>query len=560
MGYRENQFYNFPGGIAAQGNNDNPPFAYPGNSVHTMGRRSGSGDRQVKRGFIKSLFGDNEIFTNLGVEATSEVFSKRMFFQFNPWEIRQRVDMNANMAHPLLQDPGQFTQPIPGASNFNFEIVLDRQAEMNSAATYDEDRGGVRADPTVEIASDPSDIGVFADLKVLYQIIGQGLNAEQIQAYRALASRFTGSTYQPSDTAASSAAALAPTGDSTIFGSSDIDPNVNSGNNAFLAPLPVRVVFSSLFMVDGFVTGTSVLYSKFNANMVPIQCTVSISMQAVYVGFAKDKTILNFALEKAQIPVLSSPSGAPISGGTGGGVDQVSDGDPADVAKASYFERNLLSRFFINAFNEGSQGSFRDKVLGSTPNIHWGFTNTNTSDSGDIISEYLETNPMSIQYGFTAKVFRDPPVNDDPDTPEGAYSVLIMEFSGSSSIPTEMNGSGLATTPTQWKLIRRVKTQDYEGVSYPLKDGEVAGSKLFLPEDVYNNQFKGKNKLLKIEVDFAMSMRLESREFGPTVRNYSRKIIKYISADTGVFNLGFDIRISGLPDPSDNTDSGQGPR
>lgn len=73
----------------------------------------------------------------------------------------------------------------------------------------------------------------------------------------------------------------------------------NFGNSAFLVSLPVRIVFSSLFMVEGFITATDVTFNKFNPNMVPTQCTVSVMMQALYIGFAKEKTFLTESLKKA---------------------------------------------------------------------------------------------------------------------------------------------------------------------------------------------------------------------------------------------------------------------
>jgi hypothetical protein len=72
--------------------------------------------------------------------------------------------------------------------------------------------------------------------------------------------------------------------------------NANFGNSAFLVSLPVRIVFSSLFMVEGFITSTNVTFNKFNSNMVPTQCVVGITMQALYIGFAREKTYLTQSL------------------------------------------------------------------------------------------------------------------------------------------------------------------------------------------------------------------------------------------------------------------------
>lgn len=73
----------------------------------------------------------------------------------------------------------------------------------------------------------------------------------------------------------------------------------NYGNSAFLVSLPVRIVFSSLFMVEGYITSTMVTFNKFNASMVPTQCSVGITMQALYIGFARRDTFLTTTLETA---------------------------------------------------------------------------------------------------------------------------------------------------------------------------------------------------------------------------------------------------------------------
>ena len=70
----------------------------------------------------------------------------------------------------------------------------------------------------------------------------------------------------------------------------------NFGNSAFLVSLPVRIVFSSLFMVEGFITSTQVTFNKFNPHMVPTQCVVGVTMQALYIGFARKDTYLTLQL------------------------------------------------------------------------------------------------------------------------------------------------------------------------------------------------------------------------------------------------------------------------
>jgi hypothetical protein len=51
-------------------------------------------------------------------------------------------------------------------------------------------------------------------------------------------------------------------------------------------------MFSSLFMVEGIATSVEVNFTKFSQTMVPTQCTVSISMYALYIGFARKNTFI----------------------------------------------------------------------------------------------------------------------------------------------------------------------------------------------------------------------------------------------------------------------------
>jgi hypothetical protein len=74
----------------------------------------------------------------------------------------------------------------------------------------------------------------------------------------------------------------------------------NAGNTGFLIPLPVRAVFSSLYIVEGLARSVGVIFTKFNRAMVPMRCTVDLQMEAKYIGFAKKKTFFTNALEEAK--------------------------------------------------------------------------------------------------------------------------------------------------------------------------------------------------------------------------------------------------------------------
>jgi hypothetical protein len=558
VGYRENQFYNFP--VASRASRDNPPFMFPGKSARTLDGVNGV--KQVQRGFIKSLIGDSStsipyIDSN---SSASELFKKRMFFQFNPQNIVQNVSMNENAANPLLQDAGQFTQPVPGNSNFNFEILLDRQMEMNgpkSRSINPNDPASVRngmedRDRSLHIdrATDPADIGVFADLKILFQVIGQGLSKEQLDVYRSLAERSSAGALDASDKSAADAAA--PT--AVPFASGD-DLNINAGNNAFIAPLPVRVVFSSLFMVDGFVTNTNVFFTKFNANMVPTQCRVGISMQAMYLGFARERTVLNLALEMAQLPTSSS-------GGASSPPNTVSSGgDPKDVATLNTFANTILKTFFIQVSGQennppGEQGSFsgiKVNILGDSElSAYYGFTNSARTGS-DAIYAYLGRDKMSISYDFTLTVSRKGlPVEAPPGEPLSNgyttnYVVPLMRIRGSSQYALgskndrrdgviKPDTSAVAQNQTQWDSIRRVRHRKIsvanQTLEYPPKaEGFTQGfdgSDLFMSKTVGGVMGEGDKYVaaglkLEVVVELNVHVELDGGDKLPTKATFSRK-------------------------------------
>lgn len=112
----------------------------------------------------------------------------------------------------------------------------------------------------------------------------------------------------------------------------------NLGNQAFLIPNPVRVVFSSLFMVDGFVTSMTVSHVRFNENMVPMTCYVDVQMQAVYIGFARKDTFLTEALEQAEALQTTPSADTPIT-------DTIKDSTAYAATKDFIFSQKALKDF-----------------------------------------------------------------------------------------------------------------------------------------------------------------------------------------------------------------------
>jgi hypothetical protein len=316
--YATNQFYNFGNyepGIGKASNRttqDNPKFIWP-SDVNKNAAVGPEGTTKIQRGYMKmitSAYGDN-----LG--ADSLLHNRRLHFQFNPDTLTRMVSARNDIQMWQNQDPFQFTQPIPGDANFSFDLLFNREAELVSGS-YRNNNGKVvknekaanlsrkviekqygmyqSVKETIGFEDNPydqswvTDIGVLSDLMVFDQIIGQGMNQSLIEAIVARAQEVT-TAYNIAN----------PSGGTEDEEDKEIPFNkekteiflgTNIGNSAFLIAQPIRVVFSSSFMVEGFVTSTAVVFNKFNTAMVPTQCQISVQMQAMYIGFANKDTYL----------------------------------------------------------------------------------------------------------------------------------------------------------------------------------------------------------------------------------------------------------------------------
>lgn len=288
MGYREDGMFGFTDKSLSANGITNPNFTYPTRSIRFLEAQAAldkvKDSYKLHRGYIR----------NLDQPALGKDFPvSKCKFQFNPQEIRQDVQMRQDVYHAILQDPAQLTQPLGAETSFSFDLVFDRSMELASGK-YGRNVGGydISSNPTTNIngsnsLTDVYDIGVLADLRVFYAVIGQGFSKEMLEFQTAAAKK----AYETVEAAGASAGSPDV---EYIYDDEEIKKTleVNYGNSAFLMPNPVRVMFSSLFMVDGFVTATSVAFLKFNTNMVPMQCKVTISMSAMYIGFAKQDTFL----------------------------------------------------------------------------------------------------------------------------------------------------------------------------------------------------------------------------------------------------------------------------
>lgn len=311
-GYSSDQFYNFQryekNSSPRRDGDDNANFSYPSpiaNPLNVDLKTRKDGARFVQRGFIRGIYP-----TTLGkVDNTtaSTVKQRRLFFQFNPTTLDRSVSMSTTVLNPLLQDPSNLLQPIPGTSDFSFDMLFNREAEVASG-TYVDDlffrrKSSAIIDDLKQYGentqkSDVSNIGVLADLYVLDSIIGQSITPDMIgflKSYWKNASDLTQTSYN----ASSSSASFSFNPDA--FGKV---AEGNLGNSAFLSPLPIRIVFSSLFMIEGFVTSSSVQFIKFNSAYVPTICKVTLNVRALYIGFAREKAYLSDALETAVASIV----------------------------------------------------------------------------------------------------------------------------------------------------------------------------------------------------------------------------------------------------------------
>ena len=314
--YTSNQWYNLPNGVSGPGNHnnlartdkDNPEFMFPGKLRKNLG--IGKTDTTIQRGFMRCLL--DEVPTG----AAQSLPNRRFFFQFNPERIMRSVSLSSGMTNMLFQDPGQFSVATPGNATFSFDILLNREMEVNNHTNFSgkqttEDRGpwrgGFPGTPGNEkkvvgtpTSQDVGQIGVLADLMVMDSVIGQGISQDIISALSKMTS--LSSTWEPADSSSGASATsnfISETEATRAF-------EAVKGNSAFLVSTPVRIVFSSMFMVDGFIQSSSVNFTKFNTKMVPTMCTINVTVEAKYIGFAKKDTYLTKSLNEL-IPAPNSP-------------------------------------------------------------------------------------------------------------------------------------------------------------------------------------------------------------------------------------------------------------
>ena len=294
-----------PGGTSLERTQeDNPEFIYPGRYRRDLG---GGNPQIIQRGFMRSLLGSVPLDGGGGTVGDA-LGNSRFFFQFNPQQIQRSVAVSGGLMNPLLQDVGQFSVATPGNATFSFDIFLNREAEVNAGTginTFGEEllnglpgaQGQSQGVIMPRIEQEPGRYGVLSDLQVLDNIIGQGITQKTINALSKIQS--VSSSWDTSETSADASVTGAAENAKTASEVNDALRNIQFGNSAFLISTPVRIVFSSMFMIDGFIQGSNVLFSKFSGDMIPTVCAINITVEAKYIGFAKEKTYLTESLASA---------------------------------------------------------------------------------------------------------------------------------------------------------------------------------------------------------------------------------------------------------------------
>lgn len=291
---------------------DNPPFIWPGATTHDLGTLNGK--YKPLRGYIRRL---NEFYKNMGLDASS-ISNRKCSFQFQPETVTRNVSGNSyDTQYFFNQDPGQLTVPIPGQSTFSIKLLFNREPEVTSNKYLTFDRRlisgfGTRPSPTIVDNKDslfatekfnPSwvtKIGVLADILVLDSVIGQGINSETVSIIKKIADKAAeeANKNNPAEGTALTDRQLDAQDRKEFneaaakFWTGAAGDNPNLGNQAFLVPTPVRIVLSNNMMVEGFVLQSAVNFHKFSRDFIPTQATVELSVQALYIGFAKKTTML----------------------------------------------------------------------------------------------------------------------------------------------------------------------------------------------------------------------------------------------------------------------------
>jgi hypothetical protein len=325
-----NAFYNYDRTTPAQDKEtvvkQNPPFKFPGNTYRDIANNT----QIMRRGFMRSILFDDKIFkkyydaahtgeNNNGNSSAKYVGAgftgtapgnRKLNFQFNPDYLERSVSQSVGSMNPLLQNPAQLRQSVPGTAKFGFSMTFNREMEVAAGGfkrkqlqydynKFQDDYAAFSKNP------DPEVLGVLADLMIFDTIIGQGISPDIVEAVSLFTERSvvqqqkyeqeTIDDYKKNNPKGTEV----PEASTTDFNVNTLMDNVNFGNSAFLNPLPVRIVFSDYFMIEGVVTASNVGFQKFSKDLIPTVCQVNVSVDALYIGFAQRNAYLTKQLEES---------------------------------------------------------------------------------------------------------------------------------------------------------------------------------------------------------------------------------------------------------------------
>ena len=371
----------------------NPPFIYPGHIDRPVDPLA---KRKINRGYIRRLteFYDKQTAgedgtLKLNKSTPSTVQNMRCNFQFNPDNITRMVTAESDMTFFFNQDPSQLAQPVPGKAGFSFELLFNREAEVASSIYLSKDgkqmpvvenlvKGIDNLDPIGTASSwigkphEPqwvTKIGVLADILLLDDVVGQGLAKDILDKINS-GVQSNGTTWG-FDSTNSPNSPTNPSSSGTTT-TKAIDQNrydaysMNMGNKAYLTPTPVRIMFTKWMMVEGFVQSIQVTFNKFSKNMIPTQASVMIQLQALYIGFAQQKTFLT-DLPGIQLGTGQTPGN--VTPGTGTKEDQQYQVIDGLLAKKSFFDKKDTVNELKGRQGDSSSVKFKDLFKLSVPEM-----------------------------------------------------------------------------------------------------------------------------------------------------------------------------------------------
>lgn len=261
----------------------NKKFEYPDNTIRVIKSDGTYDTRVLQKGYIRRI---NE-FSDFN---EGPVVCR---FQFNPQYINQAASFQSGVVNPIYQPIEQLQQPIASMTNFSFRLFFDRSLEVNN-----ESSSFFASDNPWETGG-PGQVGVLHDINALFRVIGQGISSSDVENAidRARETLAAGDQRLGKDSTTDEEDAIYESAVSNA--SRFFDNNVNVGNTAFILPYPVRIVFSSLYIVEGFVTSTALEILKFSSSYVPMQAQITLGVSAIYLGFAKQNTYFTHVLEQS---------------------------------------------------------------------------------------------------------------------------------------------------------------------------------------------------------------------------------------------------------------------